>query len=223
MFDSGTEAIGVVIIDQHRMVAEGIARLLADEPDIEVLGLGTTSQGGIELVTSLRPSVVLVGYRLPDRSGISVVPELKRLAGDPMVVLVTDSPDDSVFLEAIEAGCSGFLTKDQAACEVSDAVRRAASGETIISPRDLARLLPQLARTAQQAGRELTQRESQILGMLARGAANSAIAAELQLSINTVRNYVQAILTKLGAHSKLEAVAVAVKEGLIDALGRTSR
>ena len=120
-----------------------------------------------------------------------------------------------MLISAIEAGCCGFLTKDGAADEVAKAVRLAAAGESLISPKQLARLLPKLNRNYQAPGSDLTEREHQVLVLLAEGLANAAIAKQLHLSVNTVRNYVQAILTKLGAHSKLEAVATGVREGII--------
>jgi DNA-binding NarL/FixJ family response regulator len=108
------------------------------------------------------------------------------------------------------------VTKDQVAAEVANAVRAAASGEALITPTMLARLLPRL-RTApeRRSGEELTPRELEVLQMLAEGAANKAIADTLFLSVNTVRNHIQSVLTKLGAHSKLEAVSLAVREGII--------
>jgi len=121
-----------------------------------------------------------------------------------------------VLLGAIDAGCSGFLTKDRAAGEVARAVRAAASGEALISPAQLARLLPRLSSKKTEVGTDLTRRELELLTHLARGSSNKAIAADLHLSLNTVRNYVQSVLTKLDAHSKLEAVATAVREGIID-------
>ena len=116
---------------------------------------------------------------------------------------------------AIDAGCSGFLTKDRAAAEVAEAVRATAAGEALISPSLLARLLPKLNRTPRAIGADLTDRELEILSLLARGWNNKLIAGELYLSVNTVRNYVQSVLTKLGAHSKLEAVSTAVREGIV--------
>jgi DNA-binding NarL/FixJ family response regulator len=133
-----------------------------------------------------------------------------------MVVMLTGAEDDRVLLGAIDAGCSGFLTKDRAASEVARAVRAAASGEALISPAQLARLLPRLSSKRTEVGTDLTRRELELLIHLARGSSNKTIAAELHLSLNTVRNYVQSVLTKLGAHSKLEAVSTAVREGIID-------
>lgn len=210
------QVIGVVIVDDHRMFAESLSRLLSDEPDITVLGVGWTAAEAIDLLERHQPRVVLVDYVLPDRNGVELAEEVKRRRPDTMIVMLTGSTDDRVLLKAIEAGCSGFLTKDRAANEVVDAVRAAAAGEALISPAQLARLLPKLSRTHRAVGADLTDRERELLTHLASGHTNKVIAGELHLSVNTVRNYVQSVLTKLGAHSKLEAVSTAVREGIID-------
>jgi DNA-binding NarL/FixJ family response regulator len=210
------QTIGVLIVDDHRMFSESLARLLSAEEDITVLGTATAGAEAIEITTRVHPRVVLVDYQMPDQDGVAVAAEIKRLSPDVMVVMLTASNDERVLLAAIEAGCSGFLTKDRAAAEVADAVRKAAAGEALISPAMLARLLPRLTRTKRAPGSDLTDRELEVLTFLARGWTNNAIAADLHLSVNTVRNYVQSVLTKLGAHSKLEAVATAVRERVID-------
>ena len=116
----------------------------------------------------------------------------------------------------IEAGCSGFLSKERAAGEVATAIRAVAGGEALISPEMLARLLPQLGRGARPPGAGLTERERELLDHVAQGLSNRAIGEALHLSVNTVRNDMQSILSKLGARSKLEAVSMAVKAGIID-------
>jgi DNA-binding NarL/FixJ family response regulator len=210
------DGLGVLIVDDHRMFAESLARLLSDAEGINVLGIASTGSKARALVTTLRPQVVLIDYQMPDEDGVTVTAALKKQDPEVMVVMLTGTADDRVLLAAIDAGCSGFLTKDQAAREVAEAVKAAASGEALISPALLARLLPKLNRTHRSVGADLTDREREVLGLLARGYANKVIAAELFLSVNTVRNYVQSVLAKLGAHSKLEAVSTAVREGLID-------
>jgi DNA-binding NarL/FixJ family response regulator len=209
------ETIGVLIVDDHRVFAESLARLLSDEEGVEVVGVVNEGSEAIELAAQLRPRVVLMDYRMPDRDGIAITTEIKRRNPEIMVVMLTAATEDRVLLAAIDAGCSGFLTKDRAAAEVAEAVRAAAAGEALISPGLLARLLPKLNRTQRAIGADLTERELEILGLLARGWNNKLIAGELYLSVNTVRNYVQSVLTKLGAHSKLEAVSTAVREGIV--------
>jgi DNA-binding NarL/FixJ family response regulator len=216
MADLPPPQIEVLLVDDHRMFADSLSRLLSDERDIKVVGIAETGSAAIEHAVRLRPHVVLVDYQLPDQDGVAVTAEIKKRVPTAMVVMLTGSSDDRVLLAAIEVGCSGFLTKDRAASSVAEAVRAAAAGEALISPALLARLLPRLQRTPGAPGTDLTERERQILTLVARGSTNRAIAEEVHLSVNTVRNYVQSIHMKLGCHSKLEAVATAVREGIID-------
>ncbi len=212
------DTVGVLLVDDHRMFGESLARLLADEPGIDVLAVATSGEEALKLASALRPKVVLLDQEMPDRDGVSVAAELKARDPDQMVVMLTSSTDDRVLLGALEAGCSGFLTKDRAAAEVAETVRAAAAGDAVIAPAMLARLLPQLNKQQQQqtVGSDLTEREIELLRLMAQGHANKTMANTLFLSVHTVRNRVQSILTKLGAHSKLEAVSIAVREKLID-------
>lgn len=210
-----TDVIGVLLVDDHRMFAESLARLLSTEADIEVLAVATDGATALNLADALDPRVILVDHQMPGQDGVTVAGELKRRNPERMVVMLTGSTDDRLLLAAIEAGCSGFLTKDRAASEVAETVRVAAAGEALITPAMLARLLPRIGRTERSLGSDLTEREVEVLRLLAAGYANRAVAGELYLSVNTVRNYVQSILVKLGAHSKLEAVATAVREGIV--------
>jgi two-component system response regulator DevR len=216
MTEQVQDRIGVLIIDDHRMFADSLARLLADEDDMAVLGIASDGDEGVRLAVALDPQVVLVDYRMPLQDGIAVATNIKSRVPDAMIVMLTGMADDKVLLAALEAGCSGYLTKDRAASEVANAVRVAAAGEALVSSRDLAILLSRFTRNHHSVGNDLTDRERQILVLLSRGMANRAIAEDLHLSINTVRNYVQAILIKLDAHSKLEAVATGVREGVIE-------
>jgi DNA-binding NarL/FixJ family response regulator len=209
-------SIRVLVVDDHQMFAESLARLLSEEPDIDVVGSAHDGERAVSLARALMPDVVLIDFQLPDRDGAQVAADIKLHAPDAMIVMLTGASDDRVLLAAIDAGCSGFLTKDNAARDVVEAVRGAAAGEALISPTLLARLLPKLQRSYRPVGADLTDREREVLHGLAAGKSNKAIAADLHLSVNTIRNYVQSLLMKLGAHSKLEAVSTAVRQGIID-------
>jgi DNA-binding NarL/FixJ family response regulator len=207
--------IRVVIVDDHEMLVQGLRASLGVDPDIEVVASAGTVEDGCAAVRLHRPDVVLMDFQLPDGDGAQATERIKTEVPSAQVVMVTSFDDETVLVRAIEAGCSGFITKHKAVAEVAHAVRAANSGEALISPSMLARLLPRLRRREQGIGVDLTPREIEVLKMLSEGLSNVAIAERLVLSLHTVRNHVQNVIGKLGAHSKLEAVATAVREGIL--------
>jgi DNA-binding NarL/FixJ family response regulator len=215
MAETAPSRMRVLLVDDHRMFAESLARLLNAEEDIEVVGVATSAAAALALAESTDPQICLVDYQMPGQDGVAVVGELKRRSPGLIVLMLSGAIEETAVLAAIQMGCVGFLSKDRAAAEVGTAIRRAASGQALIPPQLLGRLLSKLHGGQEILGADLTERERQILVLLADGRSNSVIAEDLCLSVNTVRNYVQAILIKLSAHSKLEAVATAVREGVI--------
>jgi DNA-binding NarL/FixJ family response regulator len=207
--------IRVVVVDDHEMFAQGLAAILGADPTIEVVASAGTVEGGCAAVRLHTPDVVLMDYELPDGDGAAATARIKSEVPTAQVVMVTSFDDEAVLIRAIEAGCSGFITKHKAIQEVATAVRAAHAGEALISPSMLARLLPKLRKNPRGVGTDLTPREIEVLKLLAAGASNQQIAEELVLSLHTVRNHVQNVISKLGTHSKLEAVATAVREGVI--------
>ncbi|HEV2360595.1 MAG TPA: response regulator transcription factor [Acidimicrobiales bacterium] len=209
--------VKVLICDDHQILAEGLAGLLRGRQDMDVVGIVGTSAAVIEQAAAKRPDVVLMDYELPDGDGVAATAAVKAAVPDTKVVMLTSYSDEAVLVGAIEAGCSGFLTKHKSAQEVVTAVRLAADGEALISPDMLARLLPRLrkASPADQPGADLTEREREVLSLLADGLSSEAMGARLYVSPNTIRNHVQNILVKLGAHSRLEAVAIAARTGIL--------
>ena len=153
---------------------------------------------------------------LPDGDGIAALASIKQINPSSRVVMLTGSTDEMILLRCIEEGCAGFITKDRPASEVIEAVQAALAGEPIISPALMARLIPRLRARDPGAKRGLTRREGEILGYLAAGTTAQEIADEQHLSLHTVRNHIRNVLTKLDAHSQLEAVAIAAREGIID-------
>jgi DNA-binding NarL/FixJ family response regulator len=212
--------VRVLVVDDHSMFATSLALALEQEPGLTVLGTAATLGEARSWVATGPPDVLLIDHRLPDGLGVQAIPELKRLAPQMRIVLMSAAVDDAALVAAIENGASGFLSKSATVEDLVQAIRAAAAGEVLVSPALLARLLPRLSRDRLGLGTELTPREVEVLEVLSMGLSNSGIARELGISVNTVRNHVQNVLTKLGVHSKLEALAVAVREGIIDPGGR---
>ncbi len=215
--DEPDGAVRVLLVDDHVMFASSVAAALEVEPDLVVVGTAPDLTTARERVADGNVDVVLLDQRLPDGSGVAAIPDLKRLSPTTKVVMLTASTDDDTLLEAMENGCSGFVEKSRTVDELVEAVRSAAAGEAVLSPVLLARLMSRVhRRTEPRLGADLTARELEVLGLLAEGLSNAAIAQRLWLSVNTVRNHVANLLGKLGVHSKLEALAVATREGLLE-------
>jgi DNA-binding NarL/FixJ family response regulator len=210
-----TERIRVVVVDDHQMFAQGLEVILGADPTIDVVATAGTVEAGTTAVRMHSPDVVLMDYELPDGDGAEATRRIKEERPETQVVMVTSFDDEGVLVRAIEAGCSGFITKHKAIQEVASAVRAAKAGEALISPSMLARLLPRLRHNPRGIGADLTPREMETLQLLAQGMSNQQMAEKLVLSLHTIRNHVQNVISKLGAHSKLEAVATAVREGII--------
>jgi DNA-binding NarL/FixJ family response regulator len=216
--NTGAEVVTrVLVVDDHRLFAQALSAALEQEPGFTPVGIAENLGAALQAVRSTEVDVVLLDYRLPDAHGVEGVSRLVAAAPGVAVVMVTASEDERVLLAAVEAGCSGFVSKTADMAEIHTAVRKAAAGEATIAPSLLPRLLARLAHRGTGLGADLTGREREVLRAISNGRTNSEIARELYLSVNTVRNHVQSVLTKLGAHSKLEAAAIAVREGLVNA------
>ena len=210
-----SDPISVVICDDHAVLAQCLAASLSDEPDIDVVGVAESVAEVLAMAGETRPQVVLMDYELPDGDGIVATRALKAARPETKVVMLTSYTNEAVLVGAIEAGCSGYVTKHKGKDEVAAGVRLAAAGEALISPAMLARLLPRLAQTRPGPSSALTEREREVLELMAAGATRNVIAERLVLSPNTVRNHMQSILRKLGVHSGLEAVAKATRTGIV--------
>jgi two-component system, NarL family, nitrate/nitrite response regulator NarL len=210
--------IRVLIVEDHRMFSQALSAALDEADDIAVTSAVSTAAAGIQAAAETNPDVVLMDYRLPDGNGVEAARRIKETQPGVRIVMLTASSDDNILRQAIEAGCAGYLTKDHTLEELILAVRAAHNGEAVISPAMLSRLV---ARGADRTspGSDLTARESEVLRLLAQGLPNPAIAATLGIRVATVRNHVQSVIEKLQAHSKLEAVAVALRRGLISGPG----
>jgi DNA-binding NarL/FixJ family response regulator len=210
-----TSIIRVLIVDDHEVLASSLAKTLDTEPDLRSVGVAGSLKQGAELIRTTAPDVLLLDHRLPDGDGVAAIGRLRELRPSMAVIVLTASPSEHLMVAAVEAGVSGFLSKTRSLAEVTSAVRAAAVGEAVISPEMLARLLPRLGGTGRVGAATLTEREREILGLIAQGLSNAAIAERLVVSVNTVRNHVANLLAKLGARSKLEALSIAIRDGLL--------
>jgi len=216
---SGADEVRLLIVDDHDMFADSLRLALSAEPDLTVVGTAATLAQARSMVVSTAPDVVLLDHRLPDGLGVDSIAELKTLRPDAKIVVLTAVAEDSMLVTATEAGCAGFILKTSPLDELVTAVRTAAAGEIMVSSELLARLLNRLHHQHERPAHDLTGREREILELIAEGLTNGAIAKRLYISVNTVRNHVQSVLAKLDAHSKLEALSIAIREGLIDPPG----
>ncbi|MCB0965988.1 MAG: response regulator transcription factor [Ilumatobacter sp.] len=198
------------------MFAEGVASSLRSSGLVDVLEIAASAAAGEDAVGRLHPDVVLVDYGLPDGDGVSLAARIHRQWPTIKIVMVTSLTDERLVLKAVEAGCAGFVTKDRTVDELVAAIQAVADGEALISPLMLNRVLRQLRRRDDRPGADLSAREREVLALVCEGMSNPAIAERLHVSHNTVRSHVQNILSKLQVHSKLEAAAVATRDGLVE-------
>ena len=208
--------VRVLVVDDHPMFAASLAQALESEPDLLVVAQATSIAEARGSLASTAPDVVLLDHRLPDGDGVGAIAGLHGIRPSARIVVLTATASDRVLVAAMEAGAAGFIAKTQQLDDVIAGVRAAAQGESVVSAKLLTRLLPRLQRRSGGGRTELTEREREILDLLARGLPNADIAHELTLSVHTVRNHVANLSAKLGAHSKLEALSIAVREGLVD-------
>jgi DNA-binding NarL/FixJ family response regulator len=195
--------------------------LLALEDDMEVVGEAGDGIAAIELAASTAPDVILMDVRMPKRSGIEACVAIKEVAPTARIIMLTVSDEEADLYDAVKNGASGYLLKDSSIDEVAQAVRVVADGQSLISPSMAIKLLDefkQMSRSDRQqvATPRLTDRELEVLKLVAQGLNNREIAKRLFISENTVKNHVRNILEKLQLHSRMEAVMYAVREKLLD-------
>jgi DNA-binding NarL/FixJ family response regulator len=222
--EGGQEEIQLLICDDHRLLTDTLTSVVSHEPTVRLLPPVHTSEEAVELVRQHKPDVVLMDIEFRGTmSGIEATRRIKQSSPATKVVVMTALEDERLLVDAVEAGASGFLHKTEGVDEFIGALKAAAAGEILIDRAALARLLPRVARErearrdAQLLMDQLTDREREILGLLAKGLRNEDIAAKLFISPQTVQTHVRNLLGKLGVHSKLEAVAFAVRHGAVQA------
>ncbi|MFA9429873.1 response regulator [Egicoccus sp. AB-alg2] len=214
--DDTADSTRVLLVEDHRVLAEALAEALGAATGVEVCGIATTLAEAHTLTAACEPDVVVMDVRLPDGDGADGVPDLLRLRPEAKVVLLSASTSRDVRARAVEAGAAGFLPKTAGLAQILEAIERVDEGAVLFSPEDV-RLAADHLRRQHRRGGLLTPREREVLRLLAEGASTEDIAARLVISPHTVRNHVRHIIEKLGVHTKLEAVAVATREGLVEA------
>jgi DNA-binding NarL/FixJ family response regulator len=207
--------VRVLIVDDHRVVADGLRLVLDEHPDLQVIATAGDGATALRLASTTPPDLVLVDYRLPDMTGAELAAQLRDRQPGVQVLFLSMVVSAPLIREAVRAGARGYLVKTQPAEELVDAVRRAARGEMLVPAATLAELVVGDDEGAQLLDR-LTPRETDVLRLLAAGLDNRAIAARLGIGYVTARSHLRSLSSKLGAHSKLEVLARAVELGLID-------
>jgi DNA-binding NarL/FixJ family response regulator len=219
----------LVLVDDHDLVRAGMRKLLAGDPDLEVVGEASDGREALALCRRLSPDLVLMDVRMPQMDGLSTTRMIKRDHPDITVVMVTMYDDPNYMLDAIKAGAAGYVLKDSSQDELTAAVRRALDGESPLDVNLATKLLLRLARETEERrpnhanGKNgaaslpgsLTKREAEVLRLLARGKTNRKIAEELTLSAGTVKIHVQHIIGKLGVSDRTQAAVRAVESGLL--------
>ena len=209
------EPIRVLIADDHAVVRYGLRALLTSEPSLEVIGEAADGVSAVAQAHALQPDVLLLDLLMPGKEGVQVIEELTRTAPGVRILVLTSFVDDEHLFPALRAGAYGYLLKESAPAELIQGIRDVAAGKSPLDPVIARRVLQELAQPpAPPAAEALTDRETEVLGLVAQGLSNKAIAAELHLSERTVRSHVSNILAKLHLSSRTEAALHALRTGL---------
>jgi DNA-binding NarL/FixJ family response regulator len=220
--------IRVVVVDDQELVRAGFRALLEADPGIEVVGEAGDGGTAVDLARAHRLDVVLMDIRMPRTDGIEATRRIRALPDPPEVLILTTFDTDENAFDALEAGAAGFLVKDTPPAQLLDAIRAAAAGGSVISPATTRRLVDHLVaarlrrerpepatRAASGALDSLTDREREVLALVARGCSNREISARLRIAELTTKTHVSRVLTKLGVESRVQAAALAYETGLV--------
>ena len=206
--------IRLLIADDHPIVRDGLTGMFSDEPGFEVVGQAANGAEAVRLAGLLQPDVILMDLRMPEMDGATAIGELARRGVTARVLVLTTYDTDSHVLSAIEAGATGYLLKDAPRAELLRATRAAALGQSVLSPAVASRLMGRV-RAPEPAAEPLSQRELEVLGLVAAGSTNKEAAARLFISEATVKTHLLHIYAKLGVGDRAAAVAAAYNRGLL--------
>jgi len=210
------DAIGVLIVDDHAVVREGLRTYLELHDDIEVVGEAADGEEAIRVAEALRPDVVLMDLMMPVLDGVGALRALRERLPRTRAIALTSFTDEDTLLPALQAGAAGYLLKNVQPSELHRAILAAHAGDALLDPTVAARLLEAIAQPAgAPAPERLTPREREVLALLARGYSNKRIARELRVAEKTVKTHVGHVLAKLGVTDRTQAALLAVREGLV--------
>jgi DNA-binding NarL/FixJ family response regulator len=216
------EPIRLLIVDDQRLMRQGLRTLLELEPDLQVVGEAEDGLAALEAYASLLPDVVLMDIRMPRMDGVEAIHRLRQRWPQTRVIILTTFDDDAYVFDGLRAGALGYLLKDASGAELAEAIRKVAGGGALIEPSVARKVLAEFARLAEpvqppveRLPEPLSERELEILKLLAQGANNKQIAAQLYLAEGTVKNYISAILSKLGVDDRTQAALRAKEMRLI--------
>ncbi len=217
------EPIRVLVVDDHALFRRGLQMVLEQEPDIEVVGEASDGAEAVEKAADTLPDIVLMDVRMPKRGGIDACTAIHETVPSAKIIMLTISDEEADLYDAIKAGAMGYLLKEISIEEVASAIRAVRGGQSLISPSMASKLLTEFASMIKKADDRqqvptprLTDREMEVLKLVAKGLNNRDIAKELFISENTVKNHIRNILEKLQLHSRMEAVVYAVREKLLE-------
>ena len=214
----------VLLVDDHEIVRLGLMTLINDQPNMEVVGEAGSESEALRMVELLRPQVVLMDIRIPGEGGIEATRRITARFPEVRVVMLTSFADDELVVRAIRAGAAGYVLKQVGNQVLLHAISAAARGEALLDPSTTSRLLSQVReaerKNEEDAFRDLSDRELEVLSEVARGKTNAEIGKTLNLSEKTVRNYVSAVLEKLNLSNRIELATYAVEHHLFERIGR---
>jgi DNA-binding NarL/FixJ family response regulator len=205
----------VLIVEDHQVVADGLAALINDQKDMTVVGHAGSVGEAIARATELSPDVVLMDFRLTDGTGADAGAGIRQVRPETKLIFLTREDSDAVRFAALEAGASAFVHKSRAAAEVVEAIRVVAGGGSLFTPRTISALINKRREVESQL-EKLTPREKEVLRLMAEGAPSRDIASRLGISYTTVRTHIRSLGSKLGVHSKLEAIVKARELALVE-------
>jgi len=212
------EKIKVLLAEDHKVVREGTRRLLESQSDLEVVGEASDGVEAVELAKKLKPEIIIMDVSMPRLNGIEATKQIKAIFPNIAILVLTGYDDDEYVFALLEAGAAGYLLKESSGEELVDAIRQVMTGEPVLHPRIMKKVLNRLrspveGQPTQMSGDVLSDREMEVLRLAAKGMSNMEIADSLTLSVRTVQTHLRSIFNKLGVGSRSEAIVYGLKKG----------